>query len=89
MIELVCNRVRFFSPHDEAAFFSWAQAIPAVKMVSGRGPAIVLTLQRRQVPDRSLIELIALFHRYRVSMRPLAQFLSERNQVWFADQCAF
>ena len=84
MIELECKKVRFYSQQDEEAFFSWAQSIPSVSSVTGLGTSIIVLLKARVVSDRSLRELVALFQRYRISMRQLAQFLTPRNKSWFA-----
>jgi hypothetical protein len=83
-IELECKNVVFYSPRDESSFFAWAQAIPAVASVVGRGQSIILTVESKRVPDSSLRELISLFRRYRISMRQLVQFRSARNEAWFA-----
>ena len=79
----------FYSPQDESSFFAWAQAIPAVVSVSGRGSDIILAVKSERVPDASLRELLALFRRYRVPMRQLAQFRNARNEAWFASPEAF
>lgn len=84
MIELECRQVTFYSQHDEACFFAWAEAIPAISSVSGRGQSVLLTVKSKSISDRSLRELLALFQRYKISMRQLAQFRSLKNQAWFA-----
>ncbi|MCP9494566.1 MAG: hypothetical protein MSG64_08935 [Pyrinomonadaceae bacterium MAG19_C2-C3] len=85
MIELECEKVLFHSPQDEAAFFAWSQAIPAVTSVVGRGSSIILTVKSKRVADTSLRELLALFRRYRISMPQLAQFRNANNEAWFAS----
>ncbi len=89
MVELECKNVAFYSPQDESAFFAWAQAIPAVVGVSGRGRSIILAVKSECIADSSLRELLALFRRYRVSMRQLAQFRNAQNEAWFAAPEAF
>jgi hypothetical protein len=89
MIELKCTAVLFYSRHDEASFFTWAESIPAVSSVLGRGRSIVLCVKSKSIPERSLRELISLFRRYRVSMRQLAQFRTSKNSHWFASPDAF
>jgi hypothetical protein len=81
---LTCRRVRFFSEGDELAFFESIRRIKAVRRVEGSGDSILLHVPRR-LSDTALREIIALFQRYRISMRQLAQFLSETNSRWFAD----
>ena len=89
MIELECKGLPFYSSQDEASFFSWAESISAVLSVSGKGGSIILMLKSKSISDRSLRELIGLFRRYRISMRQLAQFRTEKNQHWFSDPTAF
>jgi hypothetical protein len=89
MIELECKAVLFYSAQDEASFFAWAESIPAVSSVFGRGRSIFLAVKSRSISDRALRELIGLFQRYRVSMRQLAQFRTAKNQSWFAEPDAF
>lgn len=52
----------------------------------GRGLHIKV---RKQISDVDLRELIALFHRYKVDMRPLAVFETSKNAAWFRDSRAF
>ncbi len=89
MIELECKAVLFYSAKDEASFFAWAESIPAVSSVFGRGQIIYMSVRSQSISDRSLRELIGLFQRYRISMRQLAQFRTEKNQAWFAEREAF
>jgi hypothetical protein len=84
MIELECKKVVFYSQQDEEVFFSWAQSIPSVQAITGRGSSIFLSIRSGAIPDRSLREFVALFHRYRIAMKQLAQFKSARNKAWFA-----
>ncbi len=66
MIELECRKVKFYSPQDEAYFFAWAQGIPAVNSIVGRGWSIIIQVKTKRISDKSLRELIALFRRYNV-----------------------
>ena len=89
MVELECKNVVFHSPQDEAAFFAWARSIPAVAGIAGRGRSIFLRVKSKRVSEASLRELIALHHRYRVSMSQLAQFRNAANEAWFASPEAY
>jgi hypothetical protein len=74
----------YFSPGDEKAFFDWLEAIPTIKKVGGRGYDLHIKLKR--VPsDANLREPIALFHRYRMDMKPLAALKTSRNARWFCN----
>ena len=83
MIELECEAVVFYSTQDEATFFAWAQSIPQVERVSGRGRSIIIELKAKRVSNASLRELLSLFRRYRIPMRQLAQFRDAPNEAWF------
>ena len=89
MVELECMNVIFHSPQDEASLFAWAQSIPAVADIAGRGRTIFLRVKSKRVSEASLRELIALHRRYRVSMRQLAQFRNATNEAWFASPEAY
>jgi hypothetical protein len=89
MVELECKKVVFHSPQDEAAFFTWAKSIPSVAAIAGRGHSIFLRMKSKRVSEASLRELIALHHRYRVSMSQLAQFRNATNEAWFASPKAY
>ncbi len=89
VIELECKKVVFYSPSDESAFFAWAESIPAVSSVSGRGRRILLAVDSRKISEESLRELLALFWRYSVSMKQLARFQNSRNASWFHATDAF
>ena len=89
MIELECRKIKFYSRKDEASFFAWAQGISAVDSVIGRGESIIIRVKTKRISDKSLRELLALFHRYRVSMAQLSQFRNARNELWFASPIAY
>jgi len=88
MNEIKCTKVRFYSHRDEAAFFAFAEGIPAVRKIVGDADSIVLVL-RPKVSENSLRELIALLLRYKVDMRALAALENEKNSSWFRDPGAF
>lgn len=79
----------YLSPGDERAFFEWAGRIPCVSRLEGVGEELRLHVKGRRISQRCLRELIALFHRYDVSMGQLAQFESSSNQSWFRNRSAF
>ncbi len=89
MIELKCQKVEFYSSHDEAAFFTWVQAIPAVSDVIGQGSSIIIKIKTKRISDISIRELLALFQRYSILMGQLAQFRDARNESWFASPVAY
>ena len=85
MPTLTCKRVLFYSHADEAAFFHLAGSIKAVQRVEGLSDSILLHVSSRPSHE-SLLDLIGLFQRYRISgMSQLAPFLSDSNRARFAD----
>ena len=42
-----------------------------------------LVVRSKRLSQESLRDLLALFHRYEISMRQLAQFQNDENQTWF------
>jgi hypothetical protein len=75
----------YYSSGDERAFFEWVQRISCVAKVEGSGSELRIHVRRRRISDTCLRELLALFHRYGVSMQQLVQFESPSNRHWFRD----
>lgn len=89
--EVVLNaeRVVFYSMVDERFFFEWLEKMPFVVDVAGRGMVIEITVDSSKVDSDALRELLALFQRYRVSMRQLRVFDCEEFASWFRRRSAF
>lgn len=79
----------YFSQGDERAFYEWASRISCVTRLEGAGSELRLHVKGRRVSEVCLRELVALFHRYGVPMRQLAQFETSANQSWFRSREAF
>ncbi|MDX5364803.1 MAG: hypothetical protein LPK88_00115, partial [Alphaproteobacteria bacterium] len=77
--------VTFYSENDEAAFFEWLSRISCISKLTGEGYELRLQINRTRISDGNLRELIAVFTRYKIDMRQLAQFLTEKNRGWFKD----
>jgi hypothetical protein len=85
---LIVRGPHFFSAKDEDVFFGWLQSIGCIGRITGRLRSLYIPL-RRAPSDAQLRELLALFHRYRMNMRPLAILKTGRNAKWFADRDAY
>ena len=83
-LKLIVRGPRYFAPGDETAFFSWLQSISCIASVGGEGYDVHIKL-KRPPSDSNLRELIALLFRYRMNMRVLATYRTERNAHWFDD----
>ena len=86
---LTCKRIVFYSPADEAAFFTFAERITAVRRVQGVGDSILLHVTARP-SESALRDLLALFHRYRIrGMSQFAVFVTPANATWFTDPSTY
>ncbi len=83
---LVCKGVIYFSLNDEAAFFEWMKKLKCIKRIDGSGDELWIFLRSKNLSDRSLRDLIAMFYRYKIDMTQLQQFLNPSNAHWFNDK---
>jgi hypothetical protein len=81
--------MRFASPGDESAFFSWLHAIPAVVSARGEGRELHIRLRSARLSAANLREFIALYDRYDGNMKELAQFVHSSNESWFKSRSSF
>ncbi|MHB9020196.1 MAG: hypothetical protein ACYC3G_05020 [Minisyncoccota bacterium] len=79
-IILECKRVKFFSPHDEDAFFEWSKKITCITNVKGKGDKILLFISRPKIENEELFDLYALFYRYKINKKQLEVFLNDANR---------
>ncbi|HEY1708910.1 MAG TPA: hypothetical protein VGG10_11650 [Rhizomicrobium sp.] len=86
--KLVVRGPTYFAPGDEKAFFDWLQSIPCVEDVRGSLRDLHIIF-KRPPSNGDLRELIALLHRYRMNMKPLAAFRTPRNAEWFTRPGSF
>ena len=78
MVRLDCSGVSFGSQLDEKHLFHWAAEIPGV--LRWEQDTLVI---RSRLSEASLRDLLALFSRYEIPMRQLAQFENDANRLWF------
>lgn len=83
MIVLECKKIKFYSELDELVFFERLRKIPSIKNYEGEGTSLFIHINSKEVPKDHLLELIALFYRYKVNMKQLGVFGSEKNNSWF------
>lgn len=81
MIRLDCSGVTFGSQLDERHLFEWAMQISGVV----RWEQDTLVVKSLKLSQASLRDLLALFSRYQIPMKQLAQFKNARNEMWFAS----
>jgi hypothetical protein len=81
-VKLECWNIGYCSNIDEDQFFGWLDKIPSVKKYYGKGSCLYLEVPS-DLNDTDLRELIAIFQRYNIDLKPLRQFLTEENKDWF------
>ena len=85
---LKCHKTTFYSQLDEEMFVAGLKKISGVKNIKGRGWDLFLSVPSK-VSEKTLRELLGIFYRYKVDMRQLAQFTTEKNKVWFESPEAY
>jgi hypothetical protein len=79
---------QYFSNGDEEAFYSWLSSIASVQRLGGVGRDLEIVFVRTRLSQNDLRELIAIFHRYQMDKRVLAQF-DHAGSNWFRDPEAY
>jgi hypothetical protein len=80
--------VRYYSKNDEHAFFDWLRKIKCVTKVHGHRNILTITIIN-DLDEDGLRDLIALFYRYRIDMKPLAQFDRPEFREWLHYRRAY
>jgi hypothetical protein len=86
-LQITVRGPTFFSANDESAMFEWLHKIK-ILTVEGIGADLCFKLRRRPT-DGQLRDLLALFFRYGLNMRPLAALRTPANESWFADPAKY
>lgn len=82
-IIIECKRIKFFSTHDEYAFFDWIKKSKCIANFKGIKDKILLIFDNKEISKEELHELIALFRRYKINKKQLEVFLNEENKDLF------
>ncbi|PHV18062.1 hypothetical protein CSQ90_07085 [Janthinobacterium sp. BJB303] len=80
MVRLDCSGITFASQLDERHLFEWGMQISGTL----RWEQDALVMKSSNLSQASLRDLLALFARYQIPMKQLAQFRNARNESWFA-----
>lgn len=86
---LLIHEGTYYSPLDEAAFFSWLGSISGVCNIRGTPEGLQITLRTRNLSERALRDLIAIHWRYKLPMKDLQVFESEKNRSWFCNPASY
>jgi hypothetical protein len=84
-VRLNCAGTQFGSYLDEKHLFAWSEEISCFERWDGD----TLVVRTHDMSEVDLRDILALFWRYQMPMRQLAQFLTERNQHWLAEPSAY
>ena len=85
----VIREPRYFSYLDEKNFFSWLNSIDDVTQVIGSINGLQIHVIDSGLTRAGLSDLIAVFARYSVDMRPLYEVVSSDDRAWFADPTSY
>jgi len=88
-VELEATGVRFFSQGDEGAFFGWLDKLPCVVQYEGRNQTLYISVKVVAVDEDDLREILALFRRYGVGLRQLANLDRDEFADWFHNEQAY
>lgn len=79
----------WYSTLDETAFFEWLDKLNCVKKYEGRGSILTIEVLSSELTQQELLELIAIFYRYKVDVKQLAIFDREEFSDWFRYKKAY
>ncbi len=88
---LMAKSILYHSQGDEDAFFQWLKSIPCVIDYEGVGRELRINISYERVSKYDMLELIALFYRYKVDLKQLLaldrpefqDFLRDRKKYWY------
>jgi hypothetical protein len=80
---LVCTPLRFYTATDEALLFQWLKAVPCITAIQGVGKELHLHIDNTMVASDDLLNLIAIFDRYKFDAHQLLAFKNEENAYLF------
>jgi hypothetical protein len=84
-IILICGPLQFYTKNDETLFNQWIKKIKCIKDYDGVGHDLHLEISSSTIPDDDLLDLMALFDRYKFDSSQLRVFINENNKKWFND----
>ena len=85
MIKLICKAVVFYSLGDEDLFFEGIKRIKSIQKIEGVHDELHLYVKSKNILRKDLMNLIALFYRYKIDMKQLSLFLNKKNEKWFKE----
>lgn len=81
---LIC-KIRFYSEQDKHGFYEWIKKIDCIDKSLSENSKVYLYIAADDIHDYSLRDLLGLFYRYKIDMKPLSRYLTDDNKKWFFD----
>lgn len=82
-IIIICSPLRFYTPLDEDNFFEWLKKISCIKEVKGMGRELHLHIRSLNISNEDLLNLMAIFDRYKFDQKQLKIFMNKNNASFF------
>lgn len=82
-IILKCSPLRFYTKDDEELFFEWVKKIKCIHKFEGVGRELYLYISSTKISNDDLLNLMALFDRYKFDVSQLKIFMNDSNKDWF------
>ena len=82
-IILVCVPLRFYTVTDEALLFQWLKAVQCITTIQGIGRELHLRINKPTISHNDLLNLIAIFDRYKFDTNQLLVFKNAENAYLF------
>ena len=79
----------YFCYQDEKHFFEWLESIQGVRKVTGGPDGLTIHFARAPLSYDSWADLLGVFARYGLDMRPLRVLVDKRHEAWLRDPDKF
>ncbi len=83
--KVVIRERPYFCYQDEKHFFEWLESIQGVRKVTGGPDGLTIHFARAPLSYDSWADLLGVFARYGVDMRPLRVLVDKRHEAWLRD----
>jgi hypothetical protein len=83
--KVVIRERPYFCYQDEKHFFGWLESIRGVLKVVGGPDGLTIHFARAPLSYDSWADLLGVFARYGVDMRPLCVLVDKRHEAWLRD----
>jgi len=76
----------YYSDFDEDNFFAWIKRVTSVTDINGDRDELIIKVDIPRFNSTDLLELLAVFRRYRIDLRVLGRLETSENRSWFNDR---